>query len=57
MQTNFNTLTPLARAAVPEHSTPYSPELVLWEDTLPGGAHWSGLLRRGNALRLTRIKL
>ncbi len=56
MQTNFNTLTPLARAAVPDHSTPYSPELVLWEDTLPGGAHWSGVLRRGTTLRLTDLE-
>lgn len=55
MQTNFNTLTPLARAAVPDRSTAYSPELVLWEDTLPGGAHWSGVLPRGTALRLTDI--
>lgn len=56
MQMNFNTLTPLARAAVPNHSTPYSPALVLWEDTLPGGAHWSGVLRRGTALRLTDLE-
>ncbi len=56
MQTNFNTLTPLARAAVPDHSTPYSPELVLWEDTLAGGAHWSGVLRRGTTLRLTDLE-
>jgi urea carboxylase-associated protein 2 len=34
-------------------SASYSPELVLWEEALPGGAHWSGLLRRGNTLRLT----
>ncbi len=26
---------------------------VLWEDTIPGGNHWSGLMRRGSALRLT----
>ncbi|MFM9915256.1 MAG: urea amidolyase associated protein UAAP1 [Rhizobacter sp.] len=56
MQTNFNSLSPLARAAVPYRSTCYSPDLVLWEDTLPGGAHWSGLLRRGNTLRLTDIE-
>jgi uncharacterized protein len=28
---------------------------VLWEETLPGGAHWSGVMRRGSALRLTDI--
>lgn len=56
MQTNFYTLTALARVAVPDHSTPYSPELVLWDDTLPGGAHWSGVLRRGTTLRLTDLE-
>ncbi|MEY2855587.1 MAG: hypothetical protein RL030_2719 [Pseudomonadota bacterium] len=25
----------------------------LWEETLQGGAHWSGVLRRGRSLRLT----
>jgi len=29
---------------------------VLWEETLPGGAHWSGVMRRGTALRLTDIE-
>jgi uncharacterized protein len=29
---------------------------VLWEETLPGGAHWSGVMRRGSALRLTDIE-
>lgn len=24
---------------------------VLWEETVPGGAHWSGVMRRGTALR------
>jgi urea carboxylase-associated protein 2 len=56
MQTNFSNLTPLARAAVPEHSARYSPELVLWEDTMPGGAHWSGVLRRGTTLRLIDVE-
>ena len=56
MPTCFDTLTPLARAAVPDHSTAFSPALVLWQDTLPGGAHWSGLLRRGTTLRLTDLE-
>jgi urea carboxylase-associated protein 2 len=56
MNTCFATLTPLARAAVPATSTRFAPELVLWEDTMPGGAHWSGLLRRGNTLRLTDLQ-
>jgi hypothetical protein len=55
MTTCFDSLTPLARAAVPDHSTAFSPELVLWEEALPGGAHWSGRMRRGNTLRLTDL--
>ena len=34
-----------------ENSVPAGP--VLWEETLPGGAHWSGVMRRGTALRFT----
>jgi urea carboxylase-associated protein 2 len=55
MQTSFDTLTPLARAAVPDNSTPFAQELVLWEELMPGGMHWSGVLRRGNTLRLTDL--
>jgi len=55
MTTRFATLTPLARAAVPDHSTPFDPALVLWEETMPGGAHWSARLNRGTTLRLTDI--
>ncbi|MDB5850521.1 MAG: hypothetical protein JWP29_4273 [Rhodoferax sp.] len=29
---------------------------TLWEETLPGGHHWSGRLRRGTALRLTALQ-
>ena len=29
---------------------------LLWEETLPGGAHWSGVMRRGTALRFTDIE-
>jgi urea carboxylase-associated protein 2 len=28
---------------------------MLWEDLVGGGAHWSGLLRRGTTLRLTDV--
>jgi urea carboxylase-associated protein 2 len=28
----------------------------LWEETVPGGGHWSGVLRRGTALRITDLK-
>jgi urea carboxylase-associated protein 2 len=30
-----------------------TPDVLLWEELLPGGNHWSGRLRRGSALRLT----
>jgi len=26
---------------------------ILWEEVVPGGNHWSGLMRRGSALRFT----
>jgi urea carboxylase-associated protein 2 len=29
---------------------------MLWEYTVPAGTHWSGMLRRGDALRLTDIE-
>jgi len=32
------------------------PSLVLWGERVPGGAHWSGVLRRGNTLRVTDIE-
>ena len=35
--------------------TQFDPSLVLWEERVPGGAHWSGVLRRGNTLRVTDI--
>lgn len=31
---------------------PVPPDTFLWEDVLPGGCHWSGLMRRGTALRI-----
>jgi urea carboxylase-associated protein 2 len=55
MQTSFANLPPLARAAVPETSSTFAPDRVLWEESLPGGCHWSGILRRGNTLRLTDL--
>ncbi len=31
-------------------------ENLLWQDLIPGGAHWSGIVRRGTTLRLTDLK-
>ena len=28
----------------------------LWEETIPGGTHWSGLIRRGTTLRITDLE-
>ncbi len=36
--------------------TVLDPGLVLWEELVPGGAHWSGVLRRGSALRVTDLQ-
>lgn len=52
----FAELPALARSMVPDSSTPFSPAQVLWKETVPGGAHWSGILRRGNTLRLTDLE-
>jgi uncharacterized protein len=32
-----------------------APYWMLWEEMVAGGAHWSGLLRRGTTLRLTDV--
>lgn len=34
-------------------SSAFDPASVLWEELVPGGAHWSGVLRRGVTLRVT----
>jgi len=36
--------------------TDFDENKVLWEETIPGGNHWSGVLRRGTALRLTDLE-
>jgi uncharacterized protein len=36
-------------------SKPFKQQSVLWEEIIPGGNHWSGLMRRGSALRLTDL--
>ena len=33
----------------------FNQEDVLWEEVIPGGNHWSGLIRRGTALRITDL--
>ena len=32
-----------------------APDRLLWEETLPGGCHWSWVLPRGVTLRLTAL--
>ena len=29
---------------------------ILWQEVIPGGNHWSGLIRRGTALRITDLE-
>ncbi len=55
METRFETLTPLARASVPDHSTTFDPSRILWTETVPGGTAWSGVIRRGNTVRFTDL--
>jgi uncharacterized protein len=31
----------------------FNTDNTLWEEIIPGGTHWSGLIRRGTALRMT----
>lgn len=37
-------------------TTTFEKEKVLWEECIPGGHHWSGLIRRGTALRMTDLE-
>ena len=30
-------------------------DVLLWTDLLPGGAHWSGIIRYGTTLRFTDL--
>lgn len=34
----------------------FNPKEILWEETVPGGNHWSGIMRRGSALRFTDLQ-
>lgn len=36
-------------------SVKFEDNKTLWEELIPGGNHWSGLMRRGAALRLTDL--
>ena len=38
-----------------EAANNFRPELVLWQENVPAGAHWSGVLRRGVTLRITDV--
>ena len=56
MPKNSSDLTPLAIAAMPQSSSKFSEDKLLWNEALPGGCHWSGVLRRGNTLRITDLQ-
>jgi len=36
--------------------TTFDNNKILWEEVIPGGNHWSGLIRRGTALRMTDLE-
>lgn len=36
--------------------TTFDTSRVLWEEKVPGGAHWSGIIRRGTTLRVVDLK-
>src|SRR5215510_1864098 len=36
-------------------AAPHIVTTPLWEDVIPGGTHWSGVLRRGVTLRLVAL--
>lgn len=38
-----------------EAAAAFAAEHLLWEDRVPAGAHWSGVIRRGTTLRLTDL--
>ena len=50
---------PHAPVDAPEHWRAFAPDLpatqVLWSEIVPGGAHWSWRLKRGQALRLAAL--
>lgn len=37
-------------------TTQFEKNKILWQEAVPGGCHWSGLMRRGTALRLTDLQ-
>lgn len=37
-------------------TTAYRPDRVIWEEDIPGGAHWSFDMKRGTTLRVTDIE-
>lgn len=41
---------------MPESLAPLPAERLLWQHTVLAGTHWSGLIRRGTALRLTDLE-
>ena len=56
MSAHLGSTPPLAAAAIPLHSARFSPERVLWEESMPGGVQWSGVLRRGTTLRVVDLE-
>lgn len=56
MSAHLDSTPPLAAAAIPFHSARFSQERVLWEEPMPGGVQWSGVLQRGTTLRVIDLE-
>jgi urea carboxylase-associated protein 2 len=56
MSAHVDSTPPLAAAAIPFHSARFSQERVLWEEPMPGGVQWSGVLQRGTTLRVVDLE-
>lgn len=56
MSAHLDSTPTLAAAAIPFHSARFSQERVLWEEPMPGGVQWSGVLQRGTTLRVVDLE-
>jgi uncharacterized protein len=56
MSAHLDSTPPLAAAAIPFHSARFSQERVLWDEPMPGGVQWSGVLQRGTTLRVVDLE-
>lgn len=46
----------MVQASALPNATMIDPSLILLDETLPGGAYWHGVIKRGNTLRVTDLE-